>query len=131
MEKEGSALVDRPRFVAAGDTLSGGMSILLVRRKPLSDATSVRPFLSPYPNISSPLPKKIKLKFNQTQTQRAARPPINNSFPDLRASSNVKRKERDPRYSRGLVQSPGAPKTVRLPLPPLTSSPLFLPPPKI
>jgi hypothetical protein len=31
MEKEGSALVDRPWVVAAGDTLSGGMRMLLVR----------------------------------------------------------------------------------------------------
>lgn len=30
MEKEGSSLVDRPRSISAGDTLSGGMRILLV-----------------------------------------------------------------------------------------------------
>ncbi len=29
MEKEGASLVDRPRSIAAGDTLSGGMRVLL------------------------------------------------------------------------------------------------------
>jgi hypothetical protein len=30
MEKEGALLADRPRFIAAGETLSGGMRTLLV-----------------------------------------------------------------------------------------------------
>jgi hypothetical protein len=31
MEKEGGSLVDRPIVISAGDTLSGGMRILLAR----------------------------------------------------------------------------------------------------
>jgi cytochrome P450 len=31
MEKEGAALVDRPRSISAGEVLSGGMRVLLTR----------------------------------------------------------------------------------------------------
>ena len=31
MEKEGAALVDRPRNISAGEILSGGMRVLLTR----------------------------------------------------------------------------------------------------
>ena len=30
MEKEGGSLADRPNYISAGDTLSGGMRVLLV-----------------------------------------------------------------------------------------------------